>query len=1182
MDWRSPLIALAGALSLVAVSSSAVAQSSADSRDCARPGVVCVPIAGNVVFEAGATPPAEVEVRANFGSLEGYEEQLVMRATAPEYRFEARIPQNLSPEFSLFGLPGPWLSDRAVALSRVQTAQSITLRSEVGVPVTATFRYPPGTVSPPSFEASVRRSVGDRWFTPVQVTNGQFDFFARRGSAYTISASPSGFGKVRVEFPAQSIAHSVIVDIDPPPRPIPQRVVLLEGREIAGSLTGSLRIPIVLAERSSTGGGPLPYTLSLRPGPGFDNAVFVSSSSVAETGRRQRIGFLWSGIRDDSQRNGTRTADLQFTRVTTWLPPAPDVGLTVLDDETTVTVPVLSVVGVTPAPCCNGTATMLRRLEGGPGEGWTLTLELDRPAPPGGAEVTVDTVADLEPLDPRFPQGVAVEGVDYRPLSQRVVFLPGSRSATVRIEGIGNDRVDPERYFFLTFTDPRELVARSPTVELRIVNDEVDLTPAARPDLLPVTPLPRANALDVLGNDVVVASRYVGGRLEITEGPRLGSADVDTRGTASPADDRIVYTPQAGRGGQMDRLRYRLCGTFDENCIAARVDIPIRPVASPSTALLAATASGFRDVVFSGLPALPDARVEPLWRAIDPSEVVGGEVAPNAPTRFAYRWNERLPLTLLDPGVGELARTVLVHLEGSPLADLDLHVAYDADANGVISDAELLCSSASTGASETCVTTIRQTATGPSEVLIAVSNPGANPERYALLRGGIDGVRAAPGVTATSPTRLAEGEAFPVRLAWRADATRLGSGALGWLRLRNADGASLGDVPMIIRLPEAGALSSFSFPSTPFALVPGVQHTPLLGGFAPHDRMFVDVAPGTAQLILSAELPPGANGSLVASLRRVPMPTGGDGADIVRAPPEDAASIVRSGGRSLDIVVDAPAPGRWYVVLTAGVPGSRTVAVTITARLGVGAPAPQIRPGGYFNPSRSGHGLFLYPAASDWAGLWYTYSQDGSPVWYYLQGARPGANGIWTAPIFRSGWNGSRNHLTEVGRATITPTAADAFQFTYVLDGELGSEPFSSFGRGCPSIGGRVVDASGHWFDPARAGTGYSVQLLPNYEFHAVFAYSARGVPRFLVAERNGVGSANEALPLQQLRGFCPLCVRTGNPERSNVGVLRREFVNGQLSRIGVEASFANGTPGTWVANDTVTPLGSLQGCAAN
>jgi hypothetical protein len=78
------------------------------------------------------------------------------------------------------------------------------------------------------------------------------------------------------------------------------------------------------------------------------------------------------------------------------------------------------------------------------------------------------------------------------------------------------------------------------------------------------------------------------------------------------------------------------------------------------------------------------------------------------------------------------------------------------------------------------------------------------------------------------------------------------------------------------------------------------------------------------------------------------------------------------------------------------------------------------------------------------------------------------------------------------------------------------------------------------------------------------------------------VGGANDTLVLQQLRGFCPLCVRPGNPERNTVGVLRREFTDGRLSRISVEAAFTNGTPGTWVANDAVVPLGGLQGCAAD
>jgi hypothetical protein len=84
------------------------------------------------------------------------------------------------------------------------------------------------------------------------------------------------------------------------------------------------------------------------------------------------------------------------------------------------------------------------------------------------------------------------------------------------------------------------------------------------------------------------------------------------------------------------------------------------------------------------------------------------------------------------------------------------------------------------------------------------------------------------------------------------------------------------------------------------------------------------------------------------------------------------------------------------------------------------------------------------------------------------------------------------------------------------------------------------------------------------------------------LAERAGIGAANDTVPLQQLQGFCPLCTRSGNPTRSNAGVLRRVFTNGVLTGINVDATFTNGTTGTWVVNDAVVPLGGLQGCAAN
>jgi hypothetical protein len=78
------------------------------------------------------------------------------------------------------------------------------------------------------------------------------------------------------------------------------------------------------------------------------------------------------------------------------------------------------------------------------------------------------------------------------------------------------------------------------------------------------------------------------------------------------------------------------------------------------------------------------------------------------------------------------------------------------------------------------------------------------------------------------------------------------------------------------------------------------------------------------------------------------------------------------------------------------------------------------------------------------------------------------------------------------------------------------------------------------------------------------------------------VGQANDTVPVQQLRGFCPLCARGGDPERSTVGVLRREFVDGRLSRMNVDVRFTDGVTGAWVTDDAVIPLGGLQGCAAN
>ena len=133
---------------------------------------------------------------------------------------------------------------------------------------------------------------------------------------------------------------------------------------------------------------------------------------------------------------------------------------------------------------------------------------------------------------------------------------------------------------------------------------------------------------------------------------------------------------------------------------------------------------------------------------------------------------------------------------------------------------------------------------------------------------------------------------------------------------------------------------------------------------------------------------------------------------------------------------------------------------------------------------------------------------------------------------------------------------------------------------GCPTISGQPVDASGNWFDPVRAGSGYSVQVNPNYEFFAAFIYDALGVPRFLAAERGGAfNAAANTIQLDQLQGFAPLGAHTA-PVRSPVGTLSRQFTANALSGINLAATFGNGVAGGWNVNDAVVPLGDTQGCA--
>lgn len=276
---------------------------------------------------------------------------------------------------------------------------------------------------------------------------------------------------------------------------------------------------------------------------------------------------------------------------------------------------------------------------------------------------------------------------------------------------------------------------------------------------------------------------------------------------------------------------------------------------------------------------------------------------------------------------------------------------------------------------------------------------------------------------------------------------------------------------------------------------------------------------------------------------------------------------------------------RWMIGL--GRPSSTTInyaEATVTARIESQAQAPAFQSGQYFNPQRSGHGLFLDFAGDQWISVWYTYLDDGTPTWYYSQAAAPGPSGVWNAPIYRIGWNGSVGAETQVGDLVVTPVSATEMEFSYNLDGEAGSEPMVRLGgaTGCPLLDGQPLDATGHWYSPSLPGFGYSAQFEADQEIYVSYMYDGQGIARWLIGDK-GWTVPGATLPIGQLTGFCPTCGHMPVIP-VEVGQLTRSFgvVNDGgrgLSQIGVTATFAPPLTGTWNESRSTAILAARKNC---
>ena len=496
--------------------------------------------------------------------------------------------------------------------------------------------------------------------------------------------------------------------------------------------------------------------------------------------------------------------------------------------------------------------------------------------------------------------------------------------------------------------------------------------------------------------------------------------------------------------------------------------------------------------------------------------------------------------------------------------DIDLFVGRDSNGNGQPDDDEVLCTSAASDSNEDCVLSVKSEATDVNYWLMAQNFSG--PGTAVKVDSYVIPMRAVTNTTlvATGPGNVPANAPYKVRVAYDDPSLIAGAERIGYVLMQPTPGTNA--VEKAIHLTRTG--STFE----PFALANGVARHVTLPAGTTHDKLYFDVPPNATQVTFRTTA---GFGTVTLRAVHAANPTG----PVIAAAPAGGVNAANAAVNQSLVLTAANGlqAGRWYVVPSNT--GAGLGRVNITATIDTVGTVPALKPGSYYNSARSGHGVFFYPSGSEYALLWYTFLQDGSPTWYYVQGLQPGANGTWNGTVYRAAWNGNTNQLTAIGNLLMTPTSANTFRMSYNFDGFTGSEPMEAFLTGCPAPGGTPLNVSTHWFNAARPGPGYSVQVHPNYEFHAVFAFDGIGVPRFLVAERGGAfDTGGAALPLQQISGFSPLGAH-GPTTRSTIGTLTRVYGANTITSIASAGTFTGAVSGNWNESGNMTALSGTQGC---
>jgi subtilisin family serine protease len=623
----------------------------------------------------------------------------------------------------------------------------------------------------------------------------------------------------------------------------------------------------------------------------------------------------------------------------------------------------------------------------------------------------------------------------------------------------------------------------------------------------------------------------------------------------------------------------------------------------PFQQLNANAPGGYIDIPVGGLVALPNATFATTT------------LAPAGVTHMTLGVDTKSSGQVYNPGTGKqfvlfpmratsnipefldtVGRVFIVEISASNAVQAVLYAGMDSNNDGTPEASEQACRTSYSSAQPVarCIVDLRGAPAGTQNVWALVDVPQGSPGATynVTLSGAVPMIPASVTTTAaifnnapfvvTGPGHVAETTNFPIRLAWGGATTesqsQIASGTYYGAALIDALAGSqqgqIGFVPFaFVRAAGGNDVAN--------AIEPGALRTFVIEPGETLNHLFIDVpANATSLQVITGESAGAPANNLTFYVVSDPFPAASSSPLVPAAPPPPPGTMPWSIGGSTSEKTESfsAGPGRWYLVATNN--GNTEATFSVGAQLAYGSSAaPALTPGNYFNPQRSGHGIFMSQAGGQQVVDWYTFREDGTPTWYLAQGTAPaGAVGAWSADLYRASWNGSSGAPTRVGEVILTATAPDRAMFSWHLDGTSGSEAFELIAQpACVNVGGNV-NLNGEWFPPAQAGYGFDALVLPGQQFDAFYMYDASGNPRWVVGA-NGPFAASSTIAMLQSTGFCPVCAYQALTTQP-AGNMTVAYANGSSGQLSTAITLDAPLNGTWNIGQPIARLTGSSTCA--